>query len=236
MTGLIVELNFFHFSFQGFWKPVYLVSVTPEDLPIKTLSPNVYKSANEWVVNVTALPFNDSFPQPFVQSCSSGSFQMAIEIPELSFFSPTENPTWGPSSAELYAAFSLPQSTAVKLWWPNGFGEPNLYNLTIEVTCPSYNSLILTTRIGFREVKLVQSPIYAENGTQAGNSFYFELNQIPIFAKGTNWIPADAFQTRISNEHLEYLLNSVQVANMNILRVWGGGVYETDDFYDIADE
>lgn len=69
-----------------------------------------------------------------------------------------------------------------------------------------------------------------------GLSFYFRVNGVPFFAKGSNWIPADSFLERASPDYIENLLQSAKDANMNMLRVWGGGVYETDKFYEIADK
>lgn len=68
-----------------------------------------------------------------------------------------------------------------------------------------------------------------------GLSFYFRVNGISFFAKGSNWIPADSFLERVSPDYVENLLQSAKDANMNMLRVWGGGVYETDLFYETAD-
>ena len=117
---------------------------------------------------------------------------------------------------------------SIQLWWPNGHGDQKLYTLSI------YNQeqLIGTRLIGFRTVQLVQHDYGpAINGT----SFYFLINYQPIFIKGSNWIPADAFQERVTDSELERLLRSAQLANMNMLRIWGGGIYERDSFYEIAD-
>ena len=69
-----------------------------------------------------------------------------------------------------------------------------------------------------------------------GQSFAFVVNGIPVFGKGANWIPADSFPTRIPKEKYRWLLQSAADANMNMIRVWGGGIYETDEFYEICDE
>ena len=69
-----------------------------------------------------------------------------------------------------------------------------------------------------------------------GLSFYFKINSVPIFLKGANWIPADSFQERITSSVIKDLFNSSIDANINTLRVWGGGIYEQDRFYELADE
>ena len=116
----------------------------------------------------------------------------------------------------------------VQLWWPNGHGDQPLYELILS----SNDQTIGSRLIGFRTVELVQDTY--ESGIN-GASFYFRINSRPIFVKGSNWIPSDAFQERVTNEKLERLLTSAQLAGMNMLRIWGGGIYERDYFYEIAD-
>lgn len=96
----------------------------------------------------------------------------------------------------------------------------------------SNNQQIGSRLIGFRTVELVQESYGPKiNGT----SFYFRINSQPIFVKGSNWIPPDAFQERVTDERLERLLMSAKIAGINMLRVWGGGIYERDSFYEMAD-
>jgi beta-mannosidase len=116
------------------------------------------------------------------------------------------------------------------LWWTNGLGTPNLYEITIQVFG---NELIdsYTKRIGIRDLRLIR------NHDEWGESFYFLLNGVPIFAKGANWIPIDSFISRGKKKELyrKNLMNAKN-ANMNMIRVWGGGIYEDDEFYDLCDE
>ncbi len=116
----------------------------------------------------------------------------------------------------------------VQLWWPNGYGDQPLYRLSV------YNQgqLVGSRLIGFRTIQLAQ---HSYGPTINGTSFYFVINSHPIYIKGSNWVPPDAFQERVTDERLERLLVSAQLANMNMLRVWGGGIYERDSFYEIAD-
>jgi len=118
-----------------------------------------------------------------------------------------------------------------KLWWPNGMGEQPLYS--VETTLLSTVDEVLdraTKRVGLRTLRLVR-----ENDA-FGQSFRFEANGVPFFAKGANWIPADAFVPRVGRADYERLLRDAAHANMNMLRVWGGGIYERDEFYDLCDE
>ena len=85
-------------------------------------------------------------------------------------------------------------------------------------------------RIGLRNVRVVN-----ENDDD-GESFYFEVNGIPMFAKGANYIPQDALLPSVTTERYQTLFRDIKEANMNVVRIWGGGTYEDDRFYDLADE
>ncbi len=112
-----------------------------------------------------------------------------------------------------------------QLWWCNGLGAQPLY--IIELAAANYDKCVKT--VGLRTIKLDTSP----DGW--GNQFRFEVNGVPVFAKGANWIPSDSFVTRTSFETLEFYIRSAKRANMNMLRVWGGGRYESDEFYELCD-
>ena len=116
------------------------------------------------------------------------------------------------------------------LWWPAGMGEQNLYRVRIDLYRKGRLLDSVEKRIGLRTLTLEQSP------DEWGKSFRFVVNGIPFFAKGGNWIPADSFPPRVSRQKYERLLRDCREANMNVLRVWGGGIYESPDFYDLCDE
>lgn len=116
------------------------------------------------------------------------------------------------------------------LWWPNGLGAHPLYSFKAELFINRRPIDQATTRIGVRSLELRQQI------DVAGKSFMFVINGIPVFAKGANWIPADSFPTRISKARYRQLVGSARDTNMNMLRVWGGGIYESNDFYDFCDE
>jgi beta-mannosidase len=116
------------------------------------------------------------------------------------------------------------------VWWPNGMGEQPLYNFQTRLLNKQEVIDQTVTRVGIRTLELRQQP------DQWGKSFTFVINGVPVFAKGGNWIPADSFPTRITKERYRELVTSVRDTNMNMLRVWGGGIYESDDFYDLCDE
>lgn len=117
-----------------------------------------------------------------------------------------------------------------QLWWPNGMGGQPLYEVKVTLWMDSHELDATTKRIGLRTIKLDRQP------DQWGESFQFVVNGVPFFAKGANWIPADTFVTSITPDHYARLLQDTAAANMNMLRVWGGGIYEPDLFYDLCDE
>ncbi|XP_049271945.1 beta-mannosidase [Rhipicephalus sanguineus] len=124
------------------------------------------------------------------------------------------------------------RSIEIERWWPSGYGSQKLYHLNVSMSVDD-EKCVKAIRFGFRTVELVEDAI--SNDTQ-GAEFYFKINGVPIFAKGSNWIPADIFPERVTKAYIRDLLQSAKDANMNMIRVWGGGIYEKDYFYDLADE
>ena len=111
-----------------------------------------------------------------------------------------------------------------RLWWPSGSGEQALYALTVDLPTET-----VTRQIGLRTVELITDP------DEAGSRFALKVNGREIFCRGANWIPADALFSRSSEEKTTDLLNSAVAAHMNMIRIWGGGFYEADWFYDLCD-
>ncbi|CAF1079907.1 unnamed protein product [Rotaria sp. Silwood1] len=212
-------------SFSWDWAPafapigitgnLYLEATNNATISIQLESVNVASyqtSINQWQVDVLLSSTNDPFMSQlkFVLENTSFTFQSNITFNHnisVSLLIPNEN---------------------IQLWWPNGYGDQPLYTLSV------YNQgqLLGSRLIGFRVVELAQ---HSYGSTINGTSFYFVINGHPIYIKGSNWVPPDAFQERVTDGRLERLLRSTQLANMNMLRVWGGGIYERDSFYEIAD-
>jgi beta-mannosidase len=115
-------------------------------------------------------------------------------------------------------------------WFPNGYGAQPLYRYELEVGDGKATVARLAARTGLRSIEL------RREADASGKSFYFVVNGIPVFAKGANTIPFDMFQPRVKEAQLRRALQSAHDANMNMLRSWGGGYYESDDFFDLADE
>ncbi|MGL1890288.1 MAG: glycoside hydrolase family 2 protein [Spirochaetaceae bacterium] len=113
----------------------------------------------------------------------------------------------------------------IQLWWPNGYGDQPLYKFDLKTPEET-----LTKKIGFRKLEVISAD------DKIGRSLIFRVNSVDIFCKGANWIPVDALPSKQTNDVYERLLEDSIKANMNMLRVWGGGQYEKDIFYDLCDE
>ena len=120
----------------------------------------------------------------------------------------------------------------VQLWWTHDLGTPALYALEVTLELDGTVLARHESRIGIRTLELDQSPDQNEPGTRF---FRFVLNGVPLFARGANWIPADSFVGALTPERYTMLLTAARDGNMTMLRVWGGGLYEHDAFYDECD-
>jgi beta-mannosidase len=142
----------------------------------------------------------------------------------------------GPDGETFVADTAVSNSTTLnipipnpQLWWPNGYGQQPLYQ--VEVTLLQGDDVIdqRSYQLGLRTLELRQE------ADDWGRSFEFMVNGVPIFAKGSNWIPADSFPTRTTDEYLEALIRGAAETHQNMLRVWGGGFFEEERFYDLCD-
>ncbi|MFL7010907.1 beta-mannosidase [Enterovibrio norvegicus] len=126
------------------------------------------------------------------------------------------------TGTEVECCFRMAQP---KRWWPAGYGEQPLYTLTVTTDAQT-----IEKRLGLRE-------LYLETGEDdVGAAMTFVVNDKAIMAKGANWIPLDAMPGKQTPDHYRRLLEDAKAANMNMIRVWGGGMYERDTFYDLCDE
>ncbi len=117
-----------------------------------------------------------------------------------------------------------------RLWWPHGQGEQPLYDIQVTVASSDGPAGTWSRRIGLRTIELDR------HRDKWGESFQFVVNGRPVFAKGANWIPADSFVAGLRRADYARDLGAAAAANMNMIRVWGGGIYESEDFYDLCDE
>lgn len=117
------------------------------------------------------------------------------------------------------------------LWWPKGYGEPNLYDIKVEVFDAEDNLLFEKSfRQGFRKAELIRSEI-----VEPGGKFEIKVNDQKIYAMGSNWVPLDVYHSR-DKEKYKKALELADDIGCNILRCWGGNVYEDDEFFDLCDE
>ncbi len=116
-----------------------------------------------------------------------------------------------------------------QLWWPRGYGQASLYDAIIQVYSGTELLEDAIVKVGIRKIELIEEP------DDEGKTFIFRINGKNVFCKGANWVPADSFLPKVNYEQYFKLLTLAADANFNILRVWGGGVYEDDNFYSLCD-
>lgn len=114
-----------------------------------------------------------------------------------------------------------------ELWWPNGYGGQPLYKVVCTIECEGMRDEYQIPSFGIRKLVLDTQRLDAKN-----RKFQMTVNGIPIFCKGGDWIPNDSVYARVTDEKVEYLLKEAVNANFNMLRIWGGGLYESDKFYE----
>ncbi len=142
-----------------------------------------------------------------------------------------------PSKAEFYYEGNIKNNLSWEieinnpfLWWPNGYGEQNLYELELLIKDGEKILDIKRKKIGLRKIELIREK------DKIGESFYFKVNDKDIFIKGANFIPPDHIIPFITKERIKSLLKDCIEANFNAIRVWGGGYYPEDYFYELCDE
>ena len=204
------------FVTSGIWRPVFLEAwneARVEDLHI--LPKQVTAAAARVTAEVEVVANKNVSAAIIIDNLTDKTIAARREV----------NLAPGPNRVALDFVIARPA-----LWWPNGLGAHPLYTFRARLLINGKSIDETTTRTGLRSLELRQQP------DASGKSFTFVVNGVPVFAKGANWIPADSFPTRISKSKYRQLLESVRDTNMNMLRVWGGGIYERNDFYELCDE
>nr|XP_006629912.2 PREDICTED: beta-mannosidase [Lepisosteus oculatus] len=209
------------FPTQGIWRAIKVEAYDVFQLTYLTTTPVYDPSINQWSVEV----------ELFFDVAEMAVGHVTLLIPQLET-QKTFEATLQPGLSRSTFLLPINKSMPVEPWWPNGQGNQSRYKLGVMVKTAGGHTLEAQTMVSFRTVELVQEPVAGSPGL----SFYFKINGRPVFLKGSNWIPADAFQDRVTPDVLRRLLQSAADANMNTLRVWGGGIYEQEEFYDICDE
>lgn len=203
----------------GIWRPVRLVFsdvARIEDYYVRQASVSASKADVDnrlEITNVTSQPVSALLKVAYHYSANdTQEVQKQIEL------RPGEN------TVSLPVMIDNPH-----LWMPNGWGEPSLYKFTASVSVDGVEVASQERQVGLRSIRVVMED------DEHGKSFYFEVNGHPMFAKGANFIPDDALLPNVTAERYKRIFEDVKAANMNMLRVWGGGIYENDKFYDEAD-
>ncbi|VUC21450.1 unnamed protein product [Clonostachys rosea] len=138
--------------------------------------------------------------------------------------------SYTPTDSTASIAFEIFTPAAPKLWYPKGYGEQAIYEVEVELVKDQVTVDRSVKKTGFRRAELVQKD------DKHGESFYFRVNNVDVFAGGSCWIPADNFLPRITPERYRNWVKLMAEGNQVMVRVWGGGIYEDDSFYDACDE
>ena len=209
----------------GIWKNVYLRSCSDfrvEDVYVRDGRP-LNEEEDVWGTSVLVT----------VQSDVEKKATLLVEVNDADGANITakQKVRLKPGRNEFAVQVDIPQP---KLWWPNGMGDPHLYYYTVKLEDRAHRFECAPVGHGLRTVRLVQQK------DSIGESFAFEVNGRPCFMRGANWIPASSYpgtMARPEGNDLYYqLLHDCQAVNMNMVRVWGGGFYEDDAFYNYCDQ
>jgi len=202
------------FVTSGIWRPIYIIAFD-----------NIRQT--DFSVNTKSISKESAELSASVELQSYEPVDAEVEFWVNNQFHSSSKATFGKGISSNNFTLTI---QSPKLWWCNGLGEPYLYTIKCLI---KKNGILLDEkeiRVGIRTITLVHEK------DSIGKSFYFKLNGVPIFMKGANYIPLDNFPSRVTTERYEKTIQSAVDANMNMLRVWGGGIYENDIFYDLCDE
>lgn len=210
-------------STSGLWKPVTLVSWSTARLaavrPVATVTPPAAgtgpagaRQAGTVRVHVDVARATDA---PVSVTAAVAGVSRTVEL--------------APGATTSTVTLEVPE---VDLWWPAGYGDQPLYDVVVTLHDADTAAELdrSSTRVGFRTVELDTTP------DDAGTPFTLVINGQSVFVRGANWIPDDAFPHRVSRGRYRQRLEQAEFAGINLIRVWGGGIFESDDFYDLCDE
>lgn len=200
---------------SGIWRPVYLEAWNDLRIENVQLIQNKVNSGSAKLSSVVEIISDDNVSGAVVTVKADGKLVSKETV----------NLVKGLNKVPLDYTIKNP-----KLWWTNGLGDPYLYDFTTTVTMNDGTQDSVNDRIGIRSLRVVTEK------DEAGTTLYFELNGKPVFMKGANYIPSDNFLPRVTDEKYERTILDAKNVNMNMLRIWGGGIYENDIFYDLCDE
>ena len=227
------------FAPAGVWLPAYVVQLPPSGIYVRNTLLDIHRQGQlnnlppdqtaPWIVNAS-LDVLGTVPS---------STTLEIEILDMSNTTVASGALGNitVSSSTITGSVAV-DGEACQLWWPNGLGSQNLYYFKISVTNAGKTLASVTKRSGFRTIVLNMEPISAAQlaqGIAPGNNWHFEINGHEFYAKGSNFIPPDAFWPRVTETKMKQLFQSVVDGHQNMLRVWASGAYSPDFIYDLAD-
>ena len=198
----------------GIWKPVKLIAWNNSlmnDLYLKPIQISTEKASYQAIAQITATSSSNQIFEIWVDNVKITSKEIELQT--------------GLNPVELNFDIIKPE-----LWWTNGLGGHKLYNVELRMAHGSKSVQTLSHRLGVRTLELVREK------DASGTSFAFKLNGVPVFMKGANYIPSDIFTTRNTQSNYKRVVQDAVEANMNMIRIWGGAIYENDEFYDLLDE
>jgi beta-mannosidase len=204
------------FVTSGIWRPTELRAWNQFDVR------DVFVHQKRVARDLAELEF-----QVELQNTKAQKFSVLIEDLSRSFSPVTRSIQLGEGNQKIAIPVSVKNP---RLWWCNGQGKPELYHFRVVISDENGHEKIHEVRTGLREIKLVREQ------DSYGKSFFFELNGRSVFAKGANYIPNDVFLPRVSEDDYRKVIGDAVAANINMIRVWGGGIYENDIFYELCDE
>ncbi|MBB5139581.1 beta-mannosidase [Thermocatellispora tengchongensis] len=194
---------------SGIWRPVTLHTWTTARLA--QVRPEVTLDGRDGLVRVHVTVERAATGTPLTLTAQVAGASVAAWL--------------GPDEHEAVLELRVPEPAR---WWPRGYGEQALHQLTVRL---AETGETWRRKVGFRSIRLDTAPDPA-----GGSAFTLVVNDVPVFVRGANWIPDDCFPSRVTRDRLARRFRQACDANVNLLRVWGGGLYESDDFYDLADE
>lgn len=198
----------------GIWRPVTLCAWSKAHISDIYLEPkDVTPQLADYNANINIKAF-----KPGIYDISFYVDDQLIDKPEKVYLKKGDNSE----------AFNF-QITKPNLWWCNGMGSHYMYTLKVKLSQQGQEITEVVQKFGVRKLELVQNP------DDVGHSFYFRLNGVPVYMKGATYVPMDVIDLQPGSERYKKLIDNAVGANMNMLRVWGGGIYESDTLYDLCD-
>ncbi|MBB3700893.1 hypothetical protein KMW28_13425 [Flammeovirga yaeyamensis] len=204
------------FVTSGIWRPINVIiwnKAKIEDIHIQQTSLNDALAELNTTVTIHAAKAGKAKVRLITDDEHFTSEVKEIELKE------------GENKVDLSSSITQPER-----WWPNGLGDQKRYNITTQVLIDGKLVDQQLNKVGLRTVELINEP------DSLGESFYLKVNGQPVFMKGVNYIPQDSFLPSVTQDRYDWMIKSMLDAHMNMVRIWGGGIYESDYFYDQCDE